>query len=103
MKPAPAPGGWFTPALRRRAALALAACVLLPWVTGEFVKGFYQPGLSNDAERSQLLIDFIVIGSSLFGLTLVLTWLIGCWVTAVMKGPRRDADGFPGAPGEPPP
>jgi hypothetical protein len=31
------------------------------------------------------------------------TWLIGCWVMAIMKGPRHDADAFPGAPGEPPP
>lgn len=96
-------GGWFTPRLRRRTALALAACLALPWMAGEFAKGFYQPGLSNDAARSQLLIDFIVIGTSLFGLTLVATGLIGAWVTAVMKGPRQQADPFPGAPGEPPP
>ncbi|MBL8279435.1 MAG: hypothetical protein JNL93_22405 [Pelomonas sp.] len=95
--------GWFTPLLRRRAALAVAASLLAPWAVGQFVKGFYQPGLADDAVRSQLLIDFIVIGTSLFALTMVATWLIGCWVTAVMKGPRRDADHFPGAPGEPPP
>jgi hypothetical protein len=95
--------GWFTPQLRRRASLAVAASLLGPWALGQFVKGFYQPGLANDAERSQLLIDFIVIGASLFALTMVATWLIGCWVTGVMKGPRRDADTFPGAPGEPPP
>ena len=81
--------GWFTPLLRRRAALAVAASLLAPWAVGQFVKGFYQPGLADDAVRSQLLVDFIVIGTSLF--------------TAVMKGPRRDADHFPGAPGEPPP
>ena len=52
--------------------------------------------------RRQLLIDFIVIGAIVFALTMVATWLIGCWVTAVMKGPRRDADTFPGAPGEHP-
>lgn len=95
--------GWFTPLLRRRAALAVAASLLLPWAVGQFVKGFYQPGLADDAVRRQLLIDFIVIGASLFSLTMVATWLIGCWVTAVMKGPRHDADAFPGAPGEPPP
>lgn len=95
--------GWFTPPLRRRAALAVVASLLLPWAVGQFVKGFYQPGLADDAVRRQLLIDFIVIGASLFALTMVATWLIGCWVTAVMKGPRHDADAFPGAPGEPPP
>ena len=96
-------GGWFTPQLRRRATLAVAACLALPWAAGEIAKSFYQPGLHNDPARTQLLIDFIAIGAGLFGLTMVLTWLIGCWVTAVMKGPRQDADVFPGAPGQPPP
>ncbi len=94
---------WFTPTLRRRTAWAIAACLLLPWAVGEFVKGFYQPGLSNDAARSQMLIDFIVIGTILFSLTMVATWLIGCWVTAVMKGPQYRADAFPGSPDQPPP
>ena len=74
---------WFTPRLRRRAALAVGAALLLPWALGQFAKGFHEPGLDNDALRHQLLIDF--------------------WVTGVMKGPRHQADGFPGAPGEPPP
>ncbi|MCE4554460.1 hypothetical protein [Pelomonas cellulosilytica] len=95
--------GWFTRSLQKRAALAVAASLALPWLAGEFAKGFYQPGLADDAVRRQMLIDFIVIGASLFALTMVATWLIGCWITAVMKGPRRDADAFPGAPGEPPP
>lgn len=95
--------GWFTPTLRRRAALATAACVVLPWCAAEFAKGFYQPGLANDPVRSQMLIDFIAIGSGLFGLSMVLTWLIGCWVMAVMRGPRQQGDRFPGAPGQPPP
>lgn len=97
---------WFTPRLRRRAALAVGASLLVPWMLGQFAKGFHEPGLDNDALRHQLLIDFIVIGAIVFALTLVLTWLIGCWVTGVMKGPRREADRFPGAAGaagEPPP
>lgn len=94
---------WFTPTLRRRTALAVGGSLLLPWALGQFAKGFYQPGLADDALRRQLLIDFIAVGTSLFALTMVATWLIGCWVTAVMKGPRRAADAFPGAPGEPPP
>lgn len=93
---------WFTPPLRRRAAWAVAASVGLPWLAGEFAKGFYTPGLAPDPERSRLLIDFIVIGTTVFALTMVVTWLIGCWVMAVMKGPRIDGDAFPGAAGEPP-
>ncbi|TXI17273.1 MAG: hypothetical protein E6Q67_13400 [Roseateles sp.] len=90
------PRSWFTPALRRRTAWAVAACALLPWMLGEFVKGFYTPGLSADPERTQLLIDYLVIGSVLFGLSMVATWLVGCWVVAVMKGPTRHGDPFPG-------
>lgn len=95
--------GWFTPTLRRRAVAAVLASLGLPWMLGEFAKSFHTPGLSNDPERTQLLIDYIVIGAVLFCLSMVATWLMGCWVTAVMKGPRRDADPFPGDPGEPPP
>jgi len=94
---------WFTRKLQRRAALAVVASLAVPWAVGDFFKGFHKPGLVNDATRTQLLIDYLVIGASLFGLTMVGTWLIGCWVVAVMRGPRREADAFPGAPGEPPP
>lgn len=94
---------WFTPRLRRLTLWAVVAGVALPWLVGEAAKGFFQPGLHPDPHRSQLLIDFIVAGAQLFSLSMVLTWLIGCWVTAVMQGPRQDADAFPGAPGEPPP
>lgn len=86
---------WFTVQVRRRLMLALAASFALPYLIGEFFKQFVQPGLHNDAVRSQMLIDFIVIGAILFSLTLVLTWLIGSWITAVMKGPRVKADAFP--------
>lgn len=88
--------------LRTHAALAVAGAIALPWLAGEFAKGFIQPGLADDAHRRQLLVDFIVIGSVIFLLTMVATWLIGCWITAVMKGPVRRRDAFPGAPGEPP-
>ncbi len=86
---------WFDARLKRRLAWALAASFALPWLAGEFAKQFVQPGLHNDAQRGQLLIDFIVIGTIVFALTLVLTWLIGSWVTAVMKGPQIEGDAFP--------
>lgn len=86
---------WFTPRIRQRLLAAVAASVAGPWLIGVFLKQFVQPGLHNDAERGQLLIDFIVIGTIVFSLSLVLTWLIGSWITAVMKGPPLQADAFP--------
>jgi hypothetical protein len=77
--------------------------VLLPWLFGELAKSFHQPGLDNDGPRNQLLIDFIVAGSVIFLLTMVLTYAFGCWISAVLHGPRRDGDAFPGDRGRPPP
>lgn len=71
--------------------LALAG----PWAVGELVKTGLQPGLHDDAWRQQLLVDYIVIGAIVFGLTMVLTYAIGCWIRAVMNGPERRADPFP--------
>jgi Sec-independent protein secretion pathway component TatC len=92
---------WKTSPARWQLLWATIASVALPWMLGEFVKTFYQPGLVDQAERSQLLIDFIVAGSMLFALTMVLTYAIGCWITAVMHGPRRDGDAFPAGQGTP--
>ena len=86
---------WFTRQVRRRLVLALIASFALPWLVGEFAKQFVQPGLHNDATRTALMIDYMVIGAALFALTLVMTWLIGTWITAVMKGPQVEADAFP--------
>jgi hypothetical protein len=92
---------WRTSPTRWRLLWATLASLLLPWMAGEFVKSFYQPGLDDQSYRSQLLIDFIVAGAILFGLTMVLTYAIGCWITAVMHGPRRDGDAFPANQGMP--
>lgn len=86
---------WFSASLRRRLALMLALALGLPWLVGDVAKRFVQPGLHNDAQRGQQLIDFMVLGGMGFGLTLVATWLIGVWVTAVMKGPALNGDAFP--------
>jgi hypothetical protein len=88
---------WLTAAVRRRLAWSVAASLVLPWVIGELAKAGMQPGFHPDAERAQMLVDFIVAGACLFGLTMVLTWLIGVWVVAVMRGPRVEGDPFPGA------
>lgn len=93
---------WFTARLRRRLALALALALGLPWLIGEFAKQFVQPGLHNDALRAQQLIDYMVLGGMAFGLTMVATWLVGVWVTAVMKGPALLGDAFPDAKESPP-
>jgi hypothetical protein len=89
--------GWIPAAgsCRRWLAATSAAALGLPWLLGEFAKQFVQPGLSNDPERQALLIDYIVIGALVFGLTMVLTVAIGCWVRKVMQGPARSADPYP--------
>lgn len=92
---------WKTSPTRWRLLWASIASVLLPWLAGEMIKTFYQPGLHDQPQRSQMLIDFIVAGSILFALTMVLTFAIGCWITAVMHGPRRDGDAFPAGQGTP--
>ena len=93
--------GWRTSPVRGRLLWATAAAVLLPWLGGELAKTFHQPGLDDDGVRNQMLIDFIVIGSVVFLLTMVVTYAFGCWITAVMHGPRRDGDAFPGDNGRP--
>ena len=70
---------WKTSPTRWRLLWASIASVLLPWLAGEMIKTFYQPGLHDQPQRSQMLIDFIVAGSILFALTMVLTyrhWLL---------------------------
>jgi len=46
-------------------------------------------------------VDFIVVGGIFFTLTMVLTYAIGCWITAVMHGPRRDGDLLPSGQDQP--
>jgi hypothetical protein len=93
--------GWRSSRARRWLLWAAAASVLLPWLAGELAKTFHQPGLDDDGTRNLMLIDFIVVGSVVFLLTMVVTCAFGCWITAVMHGPRRDGDAFPGDNGRP--
>lgn len=85
----------------RRLLAAVLASFVVPWAVGMLVKQFHQPGLDDDAQRSLMLIDFIVIGGIVFALTMVVTAGIGCWINAVMHGPRRDGDAFPHGQGMP--
>ncbi|HPO18698.1 MAG TPA: hypothetical protein PLO07_05845 [Rubrivivax sp.] len=93
--------GWTTSRARWRLLWALLASLTLPWLAGEMAKTFHQPGLDDDAQRNQMLIDFLVIGGSLWALTMVLLCTFGCWISAVMHGPRRDGDPFPAGQGRP--
>ena len=87
--------GWFTRPVRRRALAFTALSFVVPWLLGAWIKLGQQPGLHNDAERQQLLVDYMVMGAILFCLSMVLTWLIGTWILAVMKGRPVLGDDFP--------
>lgn len=91
---------WLTRRVRWRLLVFTAASFVLPWAVGEFAKTFYQAGLHGDPVRSQLLIDYIVIGAIVFSLTMVVTYALGAWIHGVMRGPRHDGDRFPEASGE---
>jgi hypothetical protein len=86
---------------RRWLPWALLLSFVGPWALGEFVKTFHQPGLDDDSARRQMMIDFIVAGSVLSLLTMLVVVLLGCWITAVLRGPRRDGDAFPADHGRP--
>ena len=85
----------FSRTVRNRLAFAAAASVLLPWTVGEWVKRWQQAEMPLDPMRGEMMIDFIVAGSIVAALSLLLTVAVGCWVTAVMQGPRFTADSFP--------
>jgi len=85
----------FPRAVRNRLAWAAAASVALPWAAGAWVKHGIESQAAFDAARRVLLIDYLVAGTILAALSMWLTVAVGCWVTAVMKGPRRMADSFP--------
>jgi hypothetical protein len=85
----------FPPAVAKRLLWATAASIALPWTAGEWVKRWQGTTFAPDPMRDAMLVDFIVAGCILTALSLVLTVAVGCWVTAVMKGPRYTADSFP--------
>ncbi|WP_157270078.1 hypothetical protein [Azohydromonas aeria] len=91
----------FTGSCRRLLALTGLVTLVLPVIAGEFAKQFFQPGLSDDPMRQSLLIDYIVIGALVFGLTMMLTVGLGCWMRGVMQGPARRADDYPMPPEDP--
>ena len=87
--------GKLAPAVCKRLLWACAAGIALPWIAGEWIKRWQQADFARDPARGAMLVDFIVAGTIFTALTLVLTVAVGCWVTAVMKGPQYTADSFP--------
>lgn len=86
---------FFPRVVRDRLAWAAAASVALPWMAGEWVKRGIESDMPMDLARRAQMIDYLVVGTIFSALSLVLTVAVGCWVTAVMKGPRYTADSFP--------
>jgi hypothetical protein len=88
---------WRLVTARTKRALlwSAVASVALPWAGGEIAKTFHQPGLSNDPTRATMFIDILVIAVAIFCLTMVFTVMMGCLITAAMKGPRQFGDPFP--------
>jgi Sec-independent protein secretion pathway component TatC len=88
---------WLSHRTRTRLSLALAVALALPWLIGQWLQVGLQPGLADDAERKALLVDFMVAGAMLTGVSLVVAYAVGCWVVAIMRGPVRHGDAFPSA------
>lgn len=67
----------------------------LPWLVGQWVKTALQPGISDAPASAALLVDFVVIGSVVFGVAMWVVVACGCWIVGVMKGPTLHGDSFP--------
>ena len=81
--------------VKRRLLAALVLSVALPWLIGAWIKTGLQSGLHDDASRAAQLVDYIVAGSVVFLIAMVVTTAVGCVVVAVMKGPHYVGDPFP--------
>jgi uncharacterized membrane protein YedE/YeeE len=73
----------------------LAAVIALPWLVGEWIKTTLQPGVSDAAASASMLVDFVAIGSVVFGLSMWVVAACACWIVGVMKGPALSGDPFP--------
>ena len=68
----------FPRAVRDRLAWAAAASVALPWLAGAWVKRGIESEMPVDLARRVLLIDFLVAGTILAALSLLLAVAVGC-------------------------
>jgi hypothetical protein len=73
----------------------LVGAVALPWLIGHWVKAGLQPGLVDNAVNAARLVDYMVIGAMVFGLSMWIVAAFACWIVRVMQGPRRHGDAFP--------
>jgi hypothetical protein len=73
----------------------LVGAVAMPWLIGHWVKAGLQPGLVDNAAHAARLVDYMVIGAMVFGLSMWIVAAFACWIVRVMQGPRRDGDPFP--------
>ena len=85
---------WLDVRTRHRLSAALLAALALPWLIGAWVKTELQPGLVDRAERAAMLVDFVVIGTTLFALSAVMTWACGCWPTPPTPSCRSSSRGI---------
>jgi hypothetical protein len=74
---------------------ALVAVLMVPWLIGAAFKTQLQPGLVDHAERAAMLVDFVVAGAVVAGLSMWLVAACAVLIVTVMRGPRKDADAFP--------
>lgn len=81
--------------VKRRLLAALGLSVAVPWLIGAWIKTTLQGGLHDDASRASQMVDYIVAGSVVFLIAMVVTATVGCVVVAVMKGPHHVGDPFP--------
>jgi hypothetical protein len=68
---------------------SLAAAVAAPWLIGLWCKTGLQPGLVDNAARASLLVDFVVIGTIVFGIALWMVAAFALWIVRAMQGGLR--------------
>lgn len=74
---------------------ALLAGTLLPLLLAALIGWSFPAPPSLAEHKQQLLAWFTLAGAVIFYWTMVFTVAAGCWVIRVMKGPVREADGYP--------
>jgi hypothetical protein len=95
------PGAVAPPGLERWIAARLPRWLFiglaLPW-TGVLLRHWLAgSGFAPAPEPELMRWTYVVIGWSIFYLSIGVAVATGCWVVRVMKGPPRQADSYPPA------